>query len=106
MGPDFLDKQSLWYMFCCNFISLLFLIFSSRISGKRNRISGATQVVTQGSEAVFPLVGSESVVYSKFGLGPAITRRVDSGSTFSRVYLNNHFVWGGAGAYQGYVQIP
>ena len=24
MGPDFLDRQSLWYMFCCNFICLLF----------------------------------------------------------------------------------
>ena len=26
MGPDFLDRQSLWRMFCCNFICLLFLI--------------------------------------------------------------------------------
>ena len=43
MGPDFLDRQCLWYMFCCNLICVLFLIqnsFSSRISGKRNRISG------------------------------------------------------------------
>ena len=43
MGPDFLDRQCLWYMLCCNLISVLFLIqnsFSSRISGKRNRISG------------------------------------------------------------------
>ena len=40
MGPDFLDRQSIWYKFCCNLICLLFLIqssFSSRISG---RISG------------------------------------------------------------------
>ena len=36
MGPDFLDRPSFWYMFCCNFISLLFLIqniFSRGISG-------------------------------------------------------------------------
>ena len=26
MGPHFLDRQSLWYMFCCNFICLLFII--------------------------------------------------------------------------------
>ena len=29
MGPDFLDRQSLWYMFCCNFICLVFLIKNS-----------------------------------------------------------------------------
>ena len=37
MGPDFLDRQCLWYMFCCNLICFLFLIqnsFSSRISGQ------------------------------------------------------------------------
>ena len=39
MGQDFLDRQSLWHMFCCNFIYLIpKLFFSSRISGKRNRI--------------------------------------------------------------------
>ena len=31
MGPDFLDRQSLWNMFCCNFICHF---FSSRISGQ------------------------------------------------------------------------
>ena len=39
MGPDFLDRQSLWYMFCCNFINLIFCfqsktVFSGRISGQ------------------------------------------------------------------------
>ena len=36
MRPDFLGRQSLWYMLCCNVIFLLFLIenrvFSNRIS--------------------------------------------------------------------------
>ena len=58
MGPDFLDRQSLWYMFCCYFNCLLFLIYNRfflagyratetgypdgyRIS-KKGRISGAT----------------------------------------------------------------
>ena len=33
MGPDFLDRQSLWYLFSCDFIWLLFFIrkdFSSK----------------------------------------------------------------------------
>ena len=68
MGPDFLDRQPLWYKFCCNFICLLFLIrnrfflagytairetkldirpdteyqkrLDIRLAGKRTRISG------------------------------------------------------------------
>ena len=52
MGPDFLDRQCLWYMYCCNLICFLFLIqnsFSSRISGripdiKKGRISGRTDI--------------------------------------------------------------
>ena len=42
MGPDFLERQSFWYMLGCNFICLQFFIensFFSRISGKRNWIS-------------------------------------------------------------------
>ena len=51
MGPDFLDRQCLWYMLCCNLICVLFLIqnsFSSRISGKRNRISGRIPDIKKG----------------------------------------------------------
>ena len=29
MGPDFFERLSLWFMFCCNFICLPFLIFNS-----------------------------------------------------------------------------
>ena len=52
MGPDFLDSQCLWYIFCCNLICVLFLIqnsFSSRISGyPANRLSGRILDIKKG----------------------------------------------------------
>ena len=31
MGPDVLDRQSIWYMFCCNFICLHYQILPINI---------------------------------------------------------------------------
>ena len=52
MGPDFLDRQSLWFLCVVILFVFCFVLFktafSSRISGKRNRISGRIPDIKKG----------------------------------------------------------
>ena len=63
MGPDFLDRQSLWYMFCCYFIFFCFNLEQFNEPGirqtkpdirpdKKVRIPGATLFVTLHHDAI------------------------------------------------------
>ena len=96
MGPDFLDRQFLWYTFFCYLICFLFIIcFSSRISGKRNRESGATLLFMQAFRGYKKLCSTRSGTNRKTSLNiawsPCIlghTRKFTTFFVFRPIYMN------------------